>query len=95
MISVIMSCLILKALIARLISEIITQYLSWRNVYWMSFGLQVAMITTLLFMFHDYPVLSPGTSRPRILLKIITLPFHDLTSKGIIMRSIDVVVALQ
>ncbi|KAI0846188.1 MFS general substrate transporter [Daldinia vernicosa] len=86
MISVVMSGLVFGVLVARLLSGIITQYTSWRNVYWISFGLQVLVWILLFFTMPDYPTLSPGTSYSRILLKIITLPFlkPDLTQMALI-----------
>ncbi|TGJ82360.1 hypothetical protein E0Z10_g6404 [Xylaria hypoxylon] len=75
MTSVVMSGVVLGILVARLISGIITQYTSWRTVYWLSFGLQ-AVIFLLLFLFmKDYPIARPGTSYPGILWRIVELPF--------------------
>jgi predicted MFS family arabinose efflux permease len=75
MTSVVMSGVVLGILIARLISGIVTQYLSWRVVFWFSFGLQ-ALIFMLLYLFmKDYPVARPGTSYPAILWRIVELPF--------------------
>lgn len=76
MTSIVMSGLVFGILVARLLSGIITQYTSWRTVYWMSFGLQLVMFILLFFTMPDYPVLRPGTSYPQILLKIVTIPFH-------------------
>ncbi|KAH9998201.1 MFS general substrate transporter [Xylariaceae sp. FL0662B] len=86
MISVVMSGIVFGILVARLLSGLISQYTSWRNVFWMSFALQV-LLGILLFLFMpDYPVLRPGTSYPRLLLKIIQLPFlhPDLTQSALI-----------
>ncbi|OTA89519.1 hypothetical protein M434DRAFT_398558 [Hypoxylon sp. CO27-5] len=86
MISVVMSGLVFGVLVARLLSGIVTQFTSWRNVYWVSFGLQVLTWICLFFTMPDYPVLSPGTSYPRILLKIVKLPFRkpELTQNALI-----------
>ncbi|KAI1766909.1 MFS general substrate transporter [Hypoxylon sp. FL1150] len=86
MISIVMSGLVFGVLVARLLSGIVTQYTSWRNVYWASFGLQVLVWIFLFFSMPDYPILSPGTSYPRILLKIVKLPFQnpDLTQNALI-----------
>ncbi|XXG95486.1 hypothetical protein Hte_001750 [Hypoxylon texense] len=86
MISIVMSGLVFGVLVARLLSGIVTQYTSWRNVYWVSFGLQALVWICLFFSMPDYPILSPGTSYPRILLKIATLPFRkpDLTQNALI-----------
>ncbi|KAI1636882.1 major facilitator superfamily domain-containing protein [Biscogniauxia mediterranea] len=86
MISIVMSGVVFGILVARLLSGIVSQYTSWRNVYWMAFGLQ-AFIWILLFLFMpDYPVLRPGTSYPGILFKIVRLPFRKpaLTQSSLI-----------
>ncbi|KAI0505895.1 major facilitator superfamily domain-containing protein [Xylaria bambusicola] len=75
MTSVVMSGVVLGILIARLISGIITQYTSWRTVYWLSFGLQALIFILLFFFLKDYPVARPGTSYPAILWRIVKLPF--------------------
>ncbi|XDG05962.1 hypothetical protein ABKA04_005577 [Annulohypoxylon sp. FPYF3050] len=86
MISIVMSGLVFGVLVARLLSGIVTQFTSWRNVYWISFGLQVLIWILLFFAMPDYPILSPGTSYPRSLLKIFTLPFlkPELTQNALI-----------
>ncbi|KAI0174810.1 major facilitator superfamily domain-containing protein [Pestalotiopsis sp. NC0098] len=74
MISIVMSGLFFGILIARLLAGIITQYSSWRSVYWMSFGLQVAIFILLFAYMPDYPVLRPGGTYLRALLTIIKMP---------------------
>ncbi|KAI0389126.1 major facilitator superfamily domain-containing protein [Xylariaceae sp. FL0594] len=76
MTSVVMSGLVFGILIARLISAIITEYTSWRVVFWVSFGLQAAIWLQLFVFMKDYPVARPGTSYPEILWRIIRLPFR-------------------
>jgi predicted MFS family arabinose efflux permease len=76
MISIIMSGLVFGMLVARLLSGIVAQYSSWRAVYWMSLGLQLATLLLVFALMPSYPILRAGTSYPRILLKIVTLPFH-------------------
>ncbi|KAK5635383.1 hypothetical protein RRF57_011095 [Xylaria bambusicola] len=75
MTSIVMSGVVLGILVARLISGIITQYTSWRTVYWLSFGLQALIFVLLFFFLKDYPVARPGTSYPAILWRIVKLPF--------------------
>ncbi|KAI0477423.1 MFS general substrate transporter [Xylariaceae sp. FL0804] len=75
MTSVIMSGLIFGILVARLLSGIVSQYTSWRNVYWMSFGLQGAILAGIFACMPDYPVLRPGSSYPAMLWKIARFPF--------------------
>ncbi|OTB09448.1 hypothetical protein M426DRAFT_50745 [Hypoxylon sp. CI-4A] len=86
MISVVMSGLVFGILVARLLSGIVAQYTSWRNVYWISFGLQVLVWIFLFFTMPDYPVLSPETSYMGTLLNIVTLPFlkPDLEQNSLI-----------
>ncbi|KAK8052855.1 hypothetical protein PG996_012156 [Apiospora saccharicola] len=76
MISIVMSGIVFGILVARLLSGIITQYSSWRNVYWLSFGLQVMIFVLLFVMMPDYPVLRPGGSYPHTLLTIVKMPFR-------------------
>ncbi|KAK8131526.1 transporter [Apiospora sp. TS-2023a] len=83
MISIVMSGIVFGILVARLLSGIITQYSSWRNVYWLSFGLQVMIFVLLFVMMPDYPVLRPGGSYPHTLLTIVKMPFcHPLLTQA-------------
>lgn len=75
MISIVMSGLVFGILVARLLAGIVTEYTSWRNIYWVSFGLQIVLCVLLFFFMPDYPVLRPGTSYPAILWKIVKMPF--------------------
>ena len=86
MTSIVMSGIVFGLLVARLLSGIVTEFTSWRNIYWVSFGLQ-AVIWVLLFCFMpDVPVLRPGTSYPIILYKIVTMPLYHpvLVQSGLI-----------
>ncbi|KAK8120691.1 MFS general substrate transporter [Apiospora kogelbergensis] len=86
MISIVMSGIIFGILVARLLSGVITQYSSWRNVYWLSLGLQALIFTMLFVMMPDYPVLRPGGSYARALLTILKLPLRHpvLMQSGLI-----------
>ncbi|RYP40684.1 hypothetical protein DL767_001542 [Monosporascus sp. MG133] len=75
MISIVMSGLVFGILVARLLSGIVTEYTSWRNIYWVSFSMQMVIWILLFLLMPDYPVLRPGTSYPVILLKIAKMPF--------------------
>ncbi|KAI0197832.1 major facilitator superfamily domain-containing protein [Astrocystis sublimbata] len=77
MTSLVMSGVVLGILIARLLSGIVTQYTSWRAVFWLSLGLQGLIFTLLFFSLKDYPIARPGTSYPGILFKIIKFPFQS------------------
>ena len=53
--SVVVSGFIMGILVARLLSGILTNYTSWRNVYWMSVGLQYTIFGSLWTFMPDYP----------------------------------------
>ena len=44
--SVVVSGVFLGILIARVLSGVVTEYTSWRNVYWLALGLQYSMTRT-------------------------------------------------
>jgi predicted MFS family arabinose efflux permease len=46
---------LLGILIARLLSGIVTNYTSWRNIYWIALGLQYAIFSLLWLFMPDYP----------------------------------------
>lgn len=58
--SIVVSGLLLGILIARLLSGILTQYTSWRSIYWFSFGVQFLIFILLFFFMPDYPSTNPG-----------------------------------
>jgi predicted MFS family arabinose efflux permease len=58
--SIVVSGLLLGMLIARLLSGILTQYTSWRSIYWFSFGMQYLSFLLLFFFMPDYPRTIPG-----------------------------------
>ena len=57
MTSIVMSGVVFGLLVARLLSGVVTEYTSWRNIYWVSFGLQAAIWTLLFCFMPDYPIL--------------------------------------
>jgi predicted MFS family arabinose efflux permease len=58
--SIVVSGLLLGMLIARLLSGILTQYTSWRSIYWFSFGVQYLIFFLLFIFMPDYPSTNPG-----------------------------------
>ena len=58
--SIVVSGLMLGILLARLLSGIMTQYTSWRNVYWLSVACQYAIFAGLWGFMPDYPSTNPG-----------------------------------
>lgn len=53
--SVVSSGNILGILLARILSGIVTQYTSWRNIYWLALGLQYSILMMLWLFMPDYP----------------------------------------
>jgi predicted MFS family arabinose efflux permease len=76
MVSIVMSGVVFGILVARLLSGIIAQYTSWRNVYWTSYGLQLFLFVLLFVLMPDYPILRPDSSYGKILLLVLKLPFR-------------------
>src|ERR1700712_919946 len=58
--SIVVSGLLLGILIARLLSGLLTQYTSWRTIYWFSFGVQYLIFFLLWLFMPDYPSTNPG-----------------------------------
>lgn len=57
--SIVVSGLLLGMLIARLLSGILTEYTSWRSIYWFSFGVQYLIFLLLYLFMPDYPSTNP------------------------------------
>ena len=75
----------LGILLARILSGIVTNYTSWRNVYWLALGLQGCVLVALWLFMPDYPATNPIPLRkiiktyPQILWYIVTLyPKHPV-----------------
>lgn len=79
--SIVTSGLMLGILIARLISGTITEYVSWRDVYWLALGLQYLMWALLVAFMPDYPSTNPSRDMNyfKLLWSIITLLFREPT----------------
>jgi predicted MFS family arabinose efflux permease len=75
-ISIVVSGLLLGLLIARLLSGILTQYTSWRTIYWFSFGIQYLILILLFFFMPDYPSTNPeGLKYFSMLFSILKMLF--------------------
>lgn len=76
--SIVVSCLMLGILIARLLSGIVTLYIGWRYIYWIAFGLQCFIFILLWLFMPDYPSTNPESSMriyPRLLWDVVRLFF--------------------
>lgn len=58
--SIVGAGLMLGILLARLLSGIVTNYVSWRVIYWISVGLQYLIFALLWLYMPDYPSANPG-----------------------------------
>ncbi|GAB7349905.1 hypothetical protein MBLNU459_g0595t1 [Dothideomycetes sp. NU459] len=76
--SIVVSGLLLGMLIARLLSGILTNYTSWRTIYWLSLGLQYGIFALLWLFMPDYPSTNPGgINYFRLLWGIVEMLFHE------------------
>jgi len=77
--SIVVSGLLLGLLIARLLSGVVTNYTSWRNIYWLSFGLQYLILVLLWIFMPDYPVTNHRLNYFKMLWSIVIMVFkHPL-----------------
>lgn len=78
--SIVVSGLLLGMLIARVLSGVVTNIVSWRTIYWIAFGLQCLIFVLLWLFLPDYPSTNPtGLNYFRMLWSIITMLFkHPL-----------------
>ncbi|KAI1204277.1 MFS general substrate transporter [Annulohypoxylon truncatum] len=65
--SVVVSGLALGLLIARVLSGIVANYTSWRNIYWLAFGAQYLTLILLFFFLPDYPTKNKGLNYFKVL----------------------------
>jgi predicted MFS family arabinose efflux permease len=72
-ISIVSSGLVLGLLFARLLSGIIASTSSWRNIYFLSLGLQYLIFILLWAFMPDYPRTNSDISYVRILISIFGL----------------------
>ena len=75
----------LGILLARILSGVVTDFTTWRNIYWLALGLQGVVLLSLWLFMPDYPATNTTTARsivrryPKILWSIVTLyPKHPV-----------------
>ena len=73
--SIVVSGFMLGILLARLLSGILTNYTSWRNVYWMSVGLQYTIFGSLWWFMPDYPATNKRMNYFKMLWSMIVMLF--------------------
>ncbi|KAH6872927.1 major facilitator superfamily domain-containing protein [Alternaria rosae] len=74
--SIVVSGLMLGVLVARVLSGTISNFVTWRAVYWMAFALQYIIFVLLWLFMPDYPATNPGMNYFRILLDIVKMLFR-------------------
>ncbi|KAH9885659.1 major facilitator superfamily transporter [Xylariomycetidae sp. FL2044] len=75
--SVVVSGLALGLLIARVLSGIVSQFTSWRNIYWLALGAQYLTFIILFLNLPDYPSKNKGLNYFKILGGMATMLFTE------------------
>ncbi|KAI4863506.1 MFS general substrate transporter [Hypoxylon rubiginosum] len=65
--SVVVSGLALGLLIARVLSGVVANFTSWRNIYWLALGAQYLTLALLFFFLPDYPAKNKGLNYFKVL----------------------------
>lgn len=77
--SIVVSGLMLGVLVARVLSGTISNFVTWRAVYWLALGLQYLIFILLWLFMPDYPATNPGMNYFRILWDILLMiPRHPV-----------------
>lgn len=71
--SVVVSGLQLGILVARVLSGTISNFVTWRAVYWMAFGLQYLIFILLWFFMPDYPATNVSLNYFKLLWSIVQM----------------------
>lgn len=72
--SIVVSGNLLGIVIARILSGVVTNFTSWRNIYWIGLALQYIIWTLLWLFMPDYPSTNPsGLNYFRMLYSILLL----------------------
>lgn len=71
--SVVVSGLQLGILVARVLSGTMANFVTWRAIYWMSFGLQYAIFVLLWLFMPDYPSTNTNLNYFRLLWSIVQM----------------------
>lgn len=71
------SGLALGVMIARVLSGIVANYTSWRNIYWFAFAAQWATLGILFFTLPDFPAKNRGLRYFPLLWSMVVLVFKE------------------
>lgn len=76
--SVVVAGLTLGILVARVLSGVVANYTSWRNIYWLSCGLQYLIFFLLWLFMPDYPSTNPeGINWFKMMWSIVQIFFSE------------------
>lgn len=76
-ISIVIGAFLFGILFARVLSGTITQYVSWRVVYYLSVGLQYAALAALYWLLPDYPAKDKEETYFGILWSLVRFVFTE------------------
>ncbi|MCJ1334650.1 hypothetical protein MMC10_011362 [Thelotrema lepadinum] len=83
--SIVVSGLLAGMLIARLLSGIVTEYTTWRNVYWISFGMQYIIVILLYLFLPDAP---PNPTNTHLTYtQTLSSIFHLVTHSPVLLQA--------
>ncbi len=75
--SVVVSALALGLMIARVLSGIVANYTSWRNIYWFALAAQYLTLGILFLTLPDYPAKNRGLRYLPLLRGMVALPVRE------------------
>ncbi|KAI0439333.1 MFS general substrate transporter [Xylaria telfairii] len=76
--SIVVSGLALGLLVARVLSGVVANFTSWRNIYWLALGAQYLTFILLFFTLPDYPAKNKGLNYFNALWKMAALVVEPL-----------------
>lgn len=71
--SIVVAGFIMGILVARLLSGVLTNWVTWRAIYWFAFGMQMLIFALMWLFMPDYPRTNTGINYFRLLWTIGTM----------------------
>ncbi|KAJ3554837.1 hypothetical protein NPX13_g10504 [Xylaria arbuscula] len=75
--SIVVSGLALGLLVARVLSGVVANFTSWRNIYWLALGAQYLTFAVLFFTLPDYPAKNKGLNYFKAIGKMAVLVVQE------------------
>jgi len=76
-VSVVFSGLLFGVLVARVLSGIVAQFVSWRVIYYVAIGVQYAVLLGIYLIIQDYPSKNKGMTYFGILRTMLTFAYTE------------------